>query len=89
MLVDPGAVLVWSGVVCGPGVWALRGGGTRCAMKLVAVESVTVGGRRAGRCCCRVWDGWGRRSHRMSSGGRVRAVVVAPGLGLGLGLAPG
>ena len=29
LLVDPGAVLVWSGLVPGPGVWALRGGGTK------------------------------------------------------------
>ena len=30
LLVEPGAVLVRSGVVCGPGVWALRGGGMKC-----------------------------------------------------------
>ena len=34
----------------------------RSAMKVVAVASVTVGGRRAGRCCLRAWDGWGRMS---------------------------
>ena len=34
----------------------------RSAMKVVAVTSVTVGGRRAGRCCLRAWDGWGRMS---------------------------
>ena len=32
----------------------------RSAMKVVAVASVTVGGRPAGRCCLRAWDGWGR-----------------------------
>ena len=31
----------------------------RSAMKVVAAASVTVGGRRAGRCCLRAWDGWG------------------------------
>ena len=31
----------------------------RSHMKVVAVASVTVGGRRAGRCCVRSWDGWG------------------------------
>ena len=31
LLVDPGAFLVWSGVLCGPGVRALKGGrGTLC-----------------------------------------------------------
>ena len=34
----------------------------RSAMKVVAAASVTVGGRRAGRCCLRAWDGWGRMS---------------------------
>ena len=34
----------------------------RSAMKVVVAASVTVGGRRAGRCCCRVWDGCGQRS---------------------------
>ena len=34
----------------------------RSAMKVAAVVSVTVGGRRAGRCCLRAWDGWGRMS---------------------------
>ena len=34
----------------------------RSDMKVVAVASVTVGGRRAGRCCLRAWDGWGRMS---------------------------
>ena len=34
----------------------------RSAMKVVAVASVTVGGRRAGRCCLWAWDGWGRMS---------------------------
>ena len=29
LLVDPGAVVAWSEVVCGPGVRALRAGGTR------------------------------------------------------------
>ena len=61
----------------------------RSAMKVVAVVSVTVRGRRAGRCCLRAWDSWGRMSYRTSSGGRVRAAVVAPGLDLGLGLATG
>ena len=61
----------------------------RSAMKVVAVASVTVGGRRAGRCCRRAWDGWGWMSYRTSSGGRARAAVVAPGLGLSLGLAAG
>ena len=32
----------------------------RSAVKVVAAASVTVGGRRAGRCCLRAWDGWGR-----------------------------
>ena len=58
-------------------------------MKVVAAASVTVGGRRAGRCCHRAWDGWGRMSSRTPSGGRARVAVVAPGLGLGLGLAAG
>ena len=31
----------------------------RSAMKVVAVASVTVGGRRARRCCLGAWDGWG------------------------------
>ena len=61
----------------------------RSAIKVAAVASVTVGGRRAGRCCLRAWDGWGRMSERTSSGGRAGAVVVAPGLDLGLGLAAG
>ena len=30
LLTGPGAALFWSGVVRGPGVRALRGGGTRC-----------------------------------------------------------
>ena len=30
LLVDPGVVLAWSGAARGPGVRALRGGGTRC-----------------------------------------------------------
>ena len=30
---------------------------TRSAMKVVAAASVTVGGRRAARCCLRAWDG--------------------------------
>ena len=34
----------------------------RSAMKVLAAASVTVGGRRAGRCCLRAWDGWGRMS---------------------------
>ena len=50
---------------------------------------MTVGGRRAGRCCLRAWDGWGRMSWRTSGGGPARAAVVAPGLDLGLGLAAG
>ena len=61
----------------------------RSAMKVVAVASVTVGGRRAGHCCLRAWDGWGRMSYRTSSGGRARAAVVARGSDLGLGLAAG
>ena len=32
LLVDPGVDLVRSGVVCVPGVRALRGGGTRCVV---------------------------------------------------------
>ena len=32
LLADPGGVLAWSGVVRGPGVRALRGGGTRCVV---------------------------------------------------------
>ena len=35
LLVDPGAVLVRSGVVRGPGVRALRGGGTKCVALLL------------------------------------------------------
>ena len=58
-------------------------------MKVVAAASVTVGGRRAGRCCRQAWDSWGRMSSRTSSGGRVHAALVAPGFGLGLGLAAG
>ena len=34
----------------------------RSAMKVVAVASVTVRGRRAGRCCLQACDGWGRMS---------------------------
>ena len=34
----------------------------RSAMKVLAAALVTVGGRRAGRCCLRAWDGWGRMS---------------------------
>ena len=34
----------------------------RSAMKVAAAVAVTVGGRRAGRCCLRAWDGWGRMS---------------------------
>ena len=34
----------------------------RSAMKVVAAASVTVGGRRAGCCFLRAWDGWGRMS---------------------------
>ena len=34
----------------------------RPAMKVVAAVLVTVGGRRAGRCCLRAWDGCGRMS---------------------------
>ena len=53
LLVDPRAVLVRWGVVCGPGVLALRGGknevrrasaAARFAMKVVAAASVTAGG---------------------------------------------
>ena len=61
----------------------------RSAVKVMAAASVTVGGRRAGRCCLRAWDGWGRMSERTSSGGRACAAVVLPGLDLGLGLAAG
>ena len=61
----------------------------RSAMKVVAAASPTLGGRRAGRCCLRAWDGWGRVSKRTSSGGRARAAVVALGLDLGSGLAAG
>ena len=61
----------------------------RSAIKVVVTASVTVGGRRAGRCCLRAWDGWGRTSSRTSPGGPARAAVVAPGLDLGLGLAAG
>ena len=32
LLADPGVVLAWSGAVRGPGVRALRGGGTRCVV---------------------------------------------------------
>ena len=59
----------------------------RSAMKVVAAASVTVGGRRAGRCCLWACDGLGRMSWSTSSGGRARAAVVAPVLDLGLGLA--
>ena len=34
----------------------------RSTMKVVEVASVTAGGRRAGRCCLRAWDGWGGMS---------------------------
>ena len=34
----------------------------RSAMKVVAPASLTVGGRRAGRCCLQALDGWGRMS---------------------------
>ena len=61
----------------------------RSAMKVVVAASVTVGARRAGCCFLRAWDGWGRMSWRTSSGGRARATVVAPGSGLGFGLAAG
>ena len=61
----------------------------RSAMNVVAAASVTVGGRRAGHCCLRASDGWGRMSWRTSSGGRACAAVVAPGFDLGLGLAAG
>ena len=37
LLVDPGIVLAWSGAVRGPGVRALRGGGTRCVVLGAAV----------------------------------------------------
>ena len=56
---------------------------------VVAAAFVTVEGRRAGCCCLRAWDGWGRMSEGTSSGGQARAAVVAPGLSLGLGLASG
>ena len=59
----------------GSGLWAWGAGfewwrdevrrasaAARSAMKVVAVVSVTVGGRRAGRCCLQAWDGWGRMS---------------------------
>ena len=69
---------------------ARRASAAACsAMKLVAAAPVTVGRCRVWRCCCRAWDGSGRMSERTSSAGRVCAVVVAPGLGLGLGLAAG
>ena len=61
----------------------------RSAMKVVAAALVTVGGRRAGRCCLRAWDGLGRMSLRTSSGGRACSAVVAPGMNLGLDLAAG
>ena len=34
----------------------------RSAMKVLALASMTVGGRRAGRCCLRALDGLGRMS---------------------------
>ena len=34
--------------------------GACSAMKVVAAAAVTMGRRRAGRCCLRAWDGWGR-----------------------------
>ena len=58
-------------------------------MKVVVAALVTVGGRRAGHSCLRAWDGWGRILQRTSSGGRARAAVMAPSLGLGLGLTAG
>ena len=61
LLLGPGAALVPSGAIRGPGVHRASAE-ARSAMKVVAAASVTVGGRRAGRCCCRVWDGWSRRS---------------------------
>ena len=67
---DAGVSRVRSGAVRGPGVRALRwrdevlraSAAARSAMKVVAAALVTVGGRRAGRCCLRAWDGWGRMS---------------------------
>ena len=67
----PGAVLVWSDVGRGPwgaGFEGLRDEARRAsaaapsAMKVVAAALVTVGGRHAGRCCFRAWDGWGGMS---------------------------
>ena len=68
LLADSGVVLARSGA----GLWAWGVGferwrdevrcafaAARSAMKVVAVASVTAGGRRAGRCCPRAWDGWG------------------------------
>ena len=62
LLVDPSVVLVRSGAV----PWASSAGferwrdevrrasaAARSVMKVVAVASVMVGGRRAGRCCLR------------------------------------
>ena len=40
----------------------------RSAIKVVAAASVMVGGRRAGRCCCRALDGRGWRSKRHPRG---------------------
>ena len=61
-------------VLVGGGLWAWGAGfegwwdKARCAKaaapspkKVVAAASVTVGGRRAGQCCCRVCNGWNRR----------------------------
>ena len=95
---DPGVDLVRSRAVGGP--WGAgferwrdevrrASAAAPSAMKVVAAASVTVEGRRAGRCCPRAWDGWGRMSWRTFSGGRARAAVIVPGLGLGLGLAAG
>ena len=68
---DPGAVLG----PAGGGSWAWGAGfeswrdevrrasaAARSAMKVMAAAPVTVGGRRAGRCCLRAWDGRGRMS---------------------------
>ena len=69
LLADPGVLLAWSGG--GPWAWGagfgrwrdeVRRASASSAVKVVAAASVTVGGRRAGRCCLRAWDGWGRMS---------------------------
>ena len=60
-------------------------------MKLSAAAADMAGERHAGRCCCRAFcdGGRGSRLYRTSVGGWAWIVGLAPGLGLGYGLASG